>query len=157
MMECHTKLRKHENREIVGPTLYKSLAGSLRYLTSTIPDILYVAGVVSRYMKAPTIIHFKVAKRILWYIKGTINFGLHYSSSNNYEIIGYSDNDLSGDLNDRNIIGFVFFIGDVAFTWMLKKKLIVTLSTCEAEYDAATSSVFLAIWLRNLLKELKMP
>ncbi|XP_050916272.1 uncharacterized mitochondrial protein AtMg00810-like [Lathyrus oleraceus] len=68
-MECGSKLSKHENGEIVDPTLYKSLVGSLRYLTSTRPDILYVAGVVSRYMEAPTTTHFKAAKRILQYIK----------------------------------------------------------------------------------------
>ncbi|XP_058759141.1 secreted RxLR effector protein 161-like [Vicia villosa] len=157
-MECGSKLSKHENGEIVDPTLYKSLVGSLHYLTSTRPDILYAVGVVSRYMEAPTTTHFKEAKRILRYIKGTTNFDLHYFSSNNYEIVGYSDSDWSGDLDDRkSTTGFVFFTGDTAFTWMLKKQPIVTLSTCETEYNAATSCVCHAIWLRNLLKELKIP
>ncbi|KAH9715667.1 hypothetical protein KPL71_021147 [Citrus sinensis] len=57
----------------------------------------------------------------------------------------------------RYIKGFVFFMGDTAFTWMSKKQPIVTLSTCEAEYVAAASSVCHAIWLRNLLKELGLP
>ncbi|XP_058726895.1 secreted RxLR effector protein 161-like [Vicia villosa] len=157
-MECGSKLSKHENGETVDPTLYKSLVGSLRYLTCTRPDILYAVGVVSRYMEAPTTTHFKAAKRILRYIKGTTNFGLHYCSSNNYEIVGYSDSDWSGDLDDRkSTTGFVFFMGDTAFTWMSKKQPIVTLSTCEAKYVAATSCVCHAVWLRNLLKELKMP
>ncbi|RZB65513.1 Retrovirus-related Pol polyprotein from transposon TNT 1-94 [Glycine soja] len=158
LMECGSKLSKHEKGENVDPTLYKSLVGSLRYLTCTRPDILYAVGVVSRYMEAPTTTHFKAAKRILRYIKGTTNFGLHYYSSDNYNIIGYSDSDWSGDLDDRkSTTGFVFFMGDTAFTWMSKKQPIVTLSTCEAEYVAATSCVCHAIWLRNLLKELKMP
>lgn len=157
-MECGSKLSKHEKGENVDPTLYKSLIGSLRYLTCTRPDILYAVGVVSRYMEAPTTTHFKAAKRILRYIKGTTNFGLHYYSSDNYNIVGYSDSDWSGDLDDRkSTTGFVFFMGDTAFTWMSKKQPIVTLSTCEAEYVAATSCVCHAIWLRNLLKELKMP
>ncbi|XP_050888292.1 uncharacterized mitochondrial protein AtMg00810-like [Lathyrus oleraceus] len=123
LMGCGSKLSKHENGEIVDPTLYKSLVGSLCYLTSTRPNVLYVVGVVSRYMEAPTTTHFKATKRILRYIKGTINFGLHYYSSNNYEIIGYSDSDWSGDLDDRkSTIGFVFFMGDTAFTWMSKKQ-----------------------------------
>ncbi|XP_050909786.1 uncharacterized mitochondrial protein AtMg00810-like [Lathyrus oleraceus] len=82
-MECGSKLSKHENGEIVDPNLYKSLVGSLRYLTSTRPYILYDVGVVSRYTKAPTTTHFKATKQILRYIKDTINFGLHYYSSNN--------------------------------------------------------------------------
>ncbi|XP_050920499.1 uncharacterized mitochondrial protein AtMg00810-like [Lathyrus oleraceus] len=116
-MECGSKLSKQENGEIVDPTLYKRLVGSLRYLKSTRPDILYVVGVVSRYMEAPTTTHFKAAKRILRYIKDTANFSLHYYSSINFEIIGYSYSDWSGDLDDRNnTTGFVFFMGDTGFT-----------------------------------------
>ncbi|KAH9726136.1 hypothetical protein KPL70_008141 [Citrus sinensis] len=89
---------------------------------------------------------------------GTTNFSLLYSFSNDYKLVGYSDSDWGGDVDDRkSTTGFVFFMGDTAFTWMSKKQPIVTLSTCEAEYVAATSSVCHAIWLRNLLKELGLP
>ncbi|XP_048615895.1 LRR receptor-like serine/threonine-protein kinase GSO1 [Brassica napus] len=109
-------------------------------------------------MEHPTTTHFKAAKRILRYIKGTINFGLYYSISDDYKLVGYSDSDWGGDVDDRkSTSGFVFFIGETAFTWMSKKQPIVTLSTCEAEYVAATSCVCHAIWLRNLLKELNLP
>ena len=108
-------------------------------------------------MENPTTTHFKTAKRILRYIKGTIDIGLLHSVSNNYKLVGYTDSDCGGDIDDRkSTSGFVFFMGDTAFTWMSKKQLIVTLSSCEAEYVAATSCVFHAIWLRNLLKELSM-
>ena len=73
-MECRIKLSKHEKGNKVDPTLYKSLVGSLRYLTCTRPNILYAVGVVNRYMENPTT-HLKVAKRILRYLKGTIDFG----------------------------------------------------------------------------------
>ncbi|KAM2778784.1 hypothetical protein COP1_014123 [Malus domestica] len=157
-VECGVKLTKHDKEERVDPTFFKSLVGSLRYLTYTRPDILYVVGLVSRYMENPTTTHLKTAKRILRYLKGTVNFGLFYSSSDNYKLAGYSDSDWAGDSGDRkNTTGFVFFMGDTAFTWMSKKQPIVTLSTCEAEYVAATACVCHAIWLRNLLKELSMP
>ena len=108
-------------------------------------------------MENPTTTHFKTAKRILRYIKGTIDFGLLYSFSKDYKLIGYSDSDCGGDIDDRKSTSeFVFFMGDTAFTWMSKKQPIVTLSSCEAEYVAATSCVCHAIWLRNLLKELSM-
>ncbi|KAL5568196.1 hypothetical protein UlMin_024771 [Ulmus minor] len=101
--------------------------------------------------------HFKTAKRILRYIKGTIDIGLLYSVSNNYKLVGYTDSDCGGDIDDRkSTSGFVFFMGDTAFTWMSKKQPIVTLSSCEAEYVAATSCICHAVWLRNLLKELSM-
>ncbi|KAM1893121.1 hypothetical protein ACFX14_036209 [Malus domestica] len=109
-------------------------------------------------MENPTTTHLKTAKRILRYLKGTINFGLFYSSSDNYKLVGYIDSDWVGDFNDRkSITGFVFFMEDTSFTWMSKKQLIVTLFTCEAEYVATTLCVCHAIWLRNLLKELSMP
>ncbi|KAH9768833.1 hypothetical protein KPL71_011754 [Citrus sinensis] len=156
-VECGVKLSKHDEGEDIDPTFFKSLVGSVRYLTCTRPDILYAVGLVSRYMENPKTTHFKAAKIILRYIKGTINFGLLYSFSNDYKLVGYSDSDWGGDVDDRkSTTGFVFFMGDTAFTWMSKKQPIVTLSTCEAEYVAATSSVCHAIWLRNLLKELSL-
>ena len=78
--------------------------------------------------------HFNAAKRIIYYIKGTIDFGLLYIFSNDYMIVGYSDSDQGGDVDDRkSTIGVLFFMGDTTFTWMSKKQLIVTLSTCKAE------------------------
>ncbi|KAE8676644.1 hypothetical protein F3Y22_tig00111582pilonHSYRG00249 [Hibiscus syriacus] len=153
--EYGIKMTKHEEGESVDPTFFKSLVGSIRYLTCTRPDILHAVGLVSRYMESPTTTHFKAAKRILRYLKGTIDFGLFYSVSNYYKLVGYSDSDWGGDIdNRRSTTGFVFFMGDIAFTWMSKKQPIVTLSTCEAEYVVATSCVCQAIWLRNLLKEI---
>ncbi|XP_068339218.1 uncharacterized mitochondrial protein AtMg00810-like [Pyrus communis] len=149
-VECRVKLNKHDKGKRVDPTFFKSLVRSLCYLTCTRPDILYAVELVNRYMENPTTTHSKTTKRILRYLKGTINFGLFYSSSSNYKLVGYSDSDSAGDSDDRkNTTGFVFFMGDTAFTWMLKMQSIVTLSTYEAEYVAATACVCHAIWLRN--------
>ncbi|XP_013614679.1 PREDICTED: uncharacterized mitochondrial protein AtMg00810-like [Brassica oleracea var. oleracea] len=107
-IECGVKLSNEEEGESVNPTLFKSLVGSLRYLTCTRPDILHAVGVVSRYMEHPTTTHFKAAKRILRYIKGTINFGLYYSISDDYKLVGYSDSDWGGDVDDqKSTSGFV--------------------------------------------------
>ena len=105
----------------------------------------------------PTTTHFKSAKRILRYLKGIIDFGLFYSISTDYKLVSYSDSDWTGNIDDRkSTTGFVFFTGDTAFTWLSKKKPIVILSLCEAEYMATTICTCHAIWLRNLLKELSM-
>ena len=104
-------------------------------------------------MESPTTTHLKVAKRILRYLKGMVDYGLFYSSSKEFKLEGYCDSDWAGDTNDRkSTSGFVFFIGNTAFTWSSKKQPIVTLSTCEAEYIAAASCACHAVWLRNLLK-----
>ncbi|CAL1410462.1 unnamed protein product [Linum trigynum] len=155
--ECGLKLSKDDKGEKVNSTEFRSLVGSLRYLTCTRPDILYAVGLVSRYMEAPTISQWNAGKRILRYIKGTIDHGLFYTKSVNFKLVGYCDSDWAGDMDDRkSTTGFVFFLGDTAFTWSSKKQAIVTLSTCEAEYVAATSCACHAIWLRKLLKKLNM-
>ncbi|KAL2251280.1 UNVERIFIED_CONTAM: Retrovirus-related Pol polyprotein from transposon RE1 [Sesamum indicum] len=155
-VECGVKLSFYEDGEKIDPIFFKSLTGSLIYLTCTRPDILFGIGLVSRYMEAPTSSHLKVAKRILRYIKGTINHGIFYGNSQDFKLVGYCDSDWAGDVDSRkSTIRFVFFMGNSAFTWNSKKQLIVTLSTCEAEYVAATSCVCHAIWLRSLLKNLK--
>ncbi|KAM1652550.1 hypothetical protein ACFXTN_004992 [Malus domestica] len=103
-VECRVKLTKHDKGKNVDPTFFKSLVGSLCYLTCTRPDILYAVGLVSRYMENPTTTHLKTVKRILRYLKGTVNFGLFYSSSSNYKLVGYSDSDWAGDSDDRKAL-----------------------------------------------------
>ena len=84
-------------------------------------------------MENPTTTPLKVAKRILRYLKGNIDFGLYYSIFHDYKLVGYSDSDWSKDMDDRkSTIGFVFYMGDTAFTWVSKKQPIVTLSKCES-------------------------
>ncbi|GJX14457.1 retrovirus-related pol polyprotein from transposon TNT 1-94 [Tanacetum coccineum] len=129
-MELGTKLSKFEGGEPVDADKYQSLVGSLRYLTSTRPDLSYSVGVVSRFMENP--------------------------NSKEYMLKGYSDSDWHGDADDqKGTSGYVFFMGETTFTWASKKQPIVALSTCEAEYVAASWTVCHAIWLKNLLRELK--
>ncbi|KAK2989425.1 hypothetical protein RJ640_017680 [Escallonia rubra] len=144
--ETGVELRVDSNRKSVNPTLYKSMVGSLRYLTFTRPDITYAVGLVSRYMERPKQDHFKAAKRILRYVKGTVDHGLFYTHSQNSRLIGYSDSNYGRDLDDRkSTSGYAFHIGSAIFSWS---------STCEAEYIAAAACTCQAIWLKNILKEL---
>lgn len=105
-------------------------------------------------MEEPKSGHWKATKRILRYIRGIFSVDMFYSS-NNFQLVGYSDSDWRGDMDDRkSTFGFAFFLGNTTFSWSLKKQPIVTLSNFEAEYVAAFSCVCHAIWLRNLLKEI---
>nr|GEU44762.1 retrovirus-related Pol polyprotein from transposon TNT 1-94 [Tanacetum cinerariifolium] len=107
--------------------------------------------------KEPTKNHVKIAKRILYYIKGTTNYGMFYSTCEDFKLVGYSDSDWAGSKDDGRITsGFQFFLGNNAFTWSSKKQPIITLSSCEVEYVAATSCVCHAIWLKSMLNELHM-
>ncbi|XP_020258582.1 uncharacterized protein LOC109834991 [Asparagus officinalis] len=152
------KLSREGDGRFVDSILFKSLVGSLRYLTITRPDIAYGVGLVSRYMETPNESHWLVAKRILRYIKGTLNLGLFYAYDENVQLVSYSDSDWGGDQDERkNTIGYVFYLGSTAFSWTSKKQGVVALSSCEAEYVVAASTVCEAIWLRNILKELEHP
>ncbi|XP_072073334.1 uncharacterized mitochondrial protein AtMg00810-like [Arachis hypogaea] len=155
-MECGVKLSKEEEGvRKVDQTLFRSLVGSLRYLTCTRPDILFLVGLISRYMENPTEIYMKVAKRILRYLRGTLEYGMFYSASDEFKLMGYCDSDYAGDIDDRkSTTGFVFFLGNNAIFWCSKKQPIVTLSTCEAEYVDVTTCACHTIWLKILLKEL---
>jgi hypothetical protein len=82
---------KNDEGEKINSTTFKSLVGSLRYMTCTRPNILYEVGLVTRFMETPTMTHFKALKRILRYIKGTIDFGLFYGYSNSFDLVSYSD------------------------------------------------------------------
>jgi hypothetical protein len=117
LIDCGMKLSRHDKENVVDVTLYKSLVGSLRYLTCIIPDILYVVGLVSRYME-PSSTHWKIIKQILRYIRGTLTLGLFYSSStNNFVIFCYSDSDWGGNTDDRKSTSeFTFYMGDTTFT-----------------------------------------
>jgi hypothetical protein len=96
-----TKLIKKHEGPTVDPTLYKSLVGSLLYLTATRPDIMYAASLVSKYTESPKDSHWKMVKRILKYVAGTLNFVLWYTKSDNNQLSCYTNSDFAGSLDDR--------------------------------------------------------
>ena len=150
------KLNKDHEGKKVDSTLYKQIVGSLMYLTATRPDIMYSVSLISRYMENPTEIHLLAAKRILRYLQGTRDFGLFYKKGEKSGLFGFTDNDYVGDQDDRrSTLGYVFMLGTGAVSWSSKKQPIVTLSTTEAEFVAATACACQAIWLKKLLEELQ--
>ncbi|TYG79892.1 hypothetical protein ES288_D02G173500v1 [Gossypium darwinii] len=143
------KLTKNLEEKKIDGTLYKQIVGSLMYVTATRPDILYVVCIISRYMENPKELHLLAAKRIFRYLKGTSDFGLFYKKGES--LVGFTDRDYAGGLDDRkSTSSYVFMIGSGAVSWSSKKQPIVTLSTTEVEFVAATSCDSQAICLRNI-------
>jgi hypothetical protein len=88
------------------------LVGSLNYLTTTRLDIAYSVSILSQFMAKPHDNHWKEAKRVIQYLKGTVDFGIEYTNHLNVELIGYSDSDWTGDPDDRkSTTGYAFSIG----------------------------------------------
>lgn len=155
-MDLKEQLRRDERGVIVDSTQYKSMIGGLRYFIHTRRDIAYAVGIVSRFMERPTKLHETAVKRILRYVKGTVQFGLVYSKdSGNNALTGFSDSDLARHLEDRRSTGgMVYYLNKSIITWVSHKQRCVALSTCEAEFMAATAAACQGIWLRNLLRQI---
>lgn len=106
-------------------------------------------------MDKPTELHLQAAKRVLRYVKGTMELGIQYKRGGAEELLGFTDSDYAGDVDDRkSTSGYVFLLGTGAISWSSKKQPIVTLSTTEAEFIAAASCACQAVWLRRILEEL---
>jgi hypothetical protein len=132
----------------VDATLYRQLVGSLLYLTHTRPNISFVVGIVARYMQTPHESHWKAAKRILRYVCGTVQFGIHYSSGGTPLLVGFTDSDWIGDPDDRNsTTGYVFSLGSGPITWVYKKQHAISLFSAEVEYRAAVNASHEALWI----------
>ena len=150
------KLTKNGDGVRIDSTFYKKIVGNLMYLTTTRLDVMFVVSLISRFMDCPIKLHFQSAKRILRYLKGTIDFGVLYEKGGNEELIAYTYSDYARDLDDRkNTLGYVFMLSSGVMSWSSKKQHVVSLSTTEAEFIVATSCACQAIWLRRILEGLR--
>ena len=155
-MEPKIQMHKDAKGKSVNSTDFKSMVGGLRYLVHTRPDIAYAVGVVSRFMERPTVLHQNAVKRILRYVQGTLDYGLVYHKGRgNYLLSGFSDSDLAGNVDDRKSTGgMAFYLDESLITWVSQKQRCVALSSCEAEFMAATAAACQGIWLQGLLRQI---
>jgi hypothetical protein len=155
-MEERLKLSKHSTAKEVDPTQYRRIVGSLRYLVHTRPDLAFAVGFISRFLERPTVEHQQAVKRVLRYVAGTLDYGLHFTKAQEAaRFIGYCDSDLAGDIDSsKSTTGSLFFLGNSLISWQSIKQRVVALSSCEAEYVAMTTAATQALWLSRLLAEL---
>jgi len=98
--------------------------------------------------------HWKATKRILRYVRGTVQFGIHYNAEAAPLLVGFTDSDWTGDPDDwKSIAGYVFTLGSGPITWACKKQGAISLSSVEAEYRGAVKASKEALWLRQILSE----
>ncbi|GKA65753.1 ribonuclease H-like domain-containing protein [Tanacetum coccineum] len=140
------------------PTFYRSLAGALQYLTFTRPDISYVVQQVCLYMHDPREPHFTALKRILRYVRGTLDHGLQLHVSSTAQLTAYTDADWAGcPVTRRSTSGYCVFLGDNLLSWSAKRQVTLSRSSAEAEYRGVANVVAETAWVRNLLLELHAP
>lgn len=156
-MENNLKIVQDENDVITNKPV-RQLIGCLSYIANmTRPDICYAVNRLSQYQERATDQIYEYLKRILRYLKGTINYGLRYRKGKNFDMTGYADADFGSDSLDRKSkTGFVFYLGSNVIAWKSIKQKTVALSTTEAEYVALSTAVAEGIWLKQLLKDLNL-
>src|SRR6202522_4191402 len=133
---------------------YHEAVGSLMYATlGTRPDICFAVQTVSRFNSKPGLAHWEAVKRIFCYLKGTKELWLGYGGVAR-ELVGYADADGSMAEDRKAISGYAFMVNGGAVSWSAKRQQIISLSTTESEYIAATYAAKEALWLRQLILQL---
>nr|GEZ23788.1 ribonuclease H-like domain-containing protein [Tanacetum cinerariifolium] len=121
--------------------LYRSMIGSLMYLTASRPDIMFSICACARHHVTPKECHLHAVKRIFRYIKGHLKLGLWYPKESPFDLIAYSNSDYSGATQDRkSTTRGCQFLGRRLISWQCKRQTIVATSTTEAEYVVAANS-----------------
>ncbi|XP_066373756.1 secreted RxLR effector protein 161-like [Miscanthus floridulus] len=157
LIEERLKLTKSSTAARVDATLYRSIVGGLRYLVHTRLDISFTVGYISHFMEDPREDHWATVKRLLRYIKGTVDQGIIFPKigGNGLQLTVFSDADMAGDIDGRwSTSSMLVFLRSAPVSWLSLKQKVVALSTCKAEYVAAAIVACQAIWLRRLLDEL---
>ena len=118
----------------VDPSLYRSMIGSLFYLTASRPAISYSVGVCARYQANPKESYMTALKKIIKYVKTTVKFGVWYNNDTSDVLAGYSDADWAENADDRkSTSGGCFYVGNNLVSWLSKKQNSISLSTVEVE------------------------
>ncbi|GJR65239.1 putative ribonuclease H-like domain-containing protein [Tanacetum coccineum] len=151
-METQKPLLKDEDGEEVDVYMYRSMIGSLMYLTSSRPDIMFAVCACARYQVNPKVSHLHAVKRIFRYLKGQPKLGLWYLKDSPFDLVAYTDSDYAGaSLDRKSTIGGCQFLGCRLISWQCKKQTVVANSITEAEYVAASSCFRQDLWIQNQL------
>ncbi|GJR88595.1 retrovirus-related pol polyprotein from transposon TNT 1-94 [Tanacetum coccineum] len=133
----------------VNATLYHGMIGSLMYLTSSRPDLIYAICLCARYKAKPTEKHLNVVKRIFRHLKGTINMGLWYSKDTSMSLTAYADADHARCQDTRrSTSGSDRFLGDKLVSWSSNKQKSTVISSTKAEYIALSGCCAQILWMR---------
>ncbi|XP_070011249.1 secreted RxLR effector protein 161-like [Nicotiana sylvestris] len=107
---------------------------------------------LGRYQSNPRIDHWKAAKKVLRYLKGTKDYMFMYRKSKHLEVVGYSDSDFAGYIDTRKFtFGYLFQLAEGAISWKSVKQSVIATSTMEAEFVACFEATIHALWLQNLI------
>nr|GFC24741.1 uncharacterized mitochondrial protein AtMg00810-like [Tanacetum cinerariifolium] len=151
-IDAEKPLLKDSDSEDVDVHTYRSMIGSLIYLTSSRPDIMFAVCSCARFQVTPKVSHLNAVKRIFRYLKGKPLLGLWYLKDSPFDLVAYSDNDYVGaSLDRKSTTRGCQFLRCRLISWKCKKQTVVATSSTEAEYVAAASGCAQVLWMQNQL------
>ena len=154
-MASNLNILSDASSKTVDATMYRHMIGSLMYLTNTRLDICFAMNTLSQFPIDLRHVQFIVAKHILMYLKGTIDYGLKYEVNEKIDLEGYVESDWARSAIDRKSTSECFFsMGSCVISWFSRKQSRMALSIAKAEYVAACSSSCEAVWLTKILSDL---
>lgn len=156
-LNFNTKILEDKNNSVADKNIEnkcRQIIGCLSYaVLGTRPDLCIAVSILSRYQNNASNVLLTALKRVLRYVKYTINYKLVYKCNSNL-LLGYCDANWGGDLKDRrSTTGYCFKFADCLISWSSKKQASVSLSSTESEYIAISMAASEACWLINLLKD----
>ncbi|CAH9132140.1 unnamed protein product [Cuscuta epithymum] len=157
-MSTSVSLHAEPTNAITDATQFRRSLGLLQYLAFTRPDISFAVNKLSQHMHQPQTVHWQAVKRILRYLKGTLNHGLVLHKSANLHISAFSDSDWGNIYEQgRSTTAYVLYLGPNVISWKSAKQKCVARSSTEAEYRAVAHASAELLWVRHLLSELRIP
>jgi hypothetical protein len=153
-MGAATSLDLDEDGEPIDQKEYRSMIGSLLYLTASRPDIQFLVCLCARFQASPRASHLQAVKRILRYLHGTLNFGIWLSASSCISLRSFSDADFGGcRINRKSTSSSCHFLGNSLITWSSRKQSSIAQSTAESEYIAVACCCSQILWIVATLND----
>nr|GEV87468.1 uncharacterized mitochondrial protein AtMg00810-like [Tanacetum cinerariifolium] len=149
-IDTEKPLLKDPDGKDVDVHIYMSMIGSLMYLTSSRPDIMFAVCACARFQVTPKASHLHAVKRIFKYLKGKPLLGLWYPKDSPFDLVAYSDSDYAGaSLDRKSTSGGCQFLGCRLISWQCKKQIVIATSSIEDEYIAGASCYAQVLWIQN--------
>jgi hypothetical protein len=157
-LSTSTTLTLNDGTAAADSTLYRQIIGALQYLNLTRPDLSFAINKLSQFMHKPTSLHLQHLKRLLRYLKATLNYGILLRKSTAINLQAYTDADWGGNADDRtSTSAYLIYVGGNPVSWLSRKQRTVARSSTEAEYRAVATTTAEIMWISNLLSELHVP
>ncbi|GKF11120.1 hypothetical protein Tco_0049046, partial [Tanacetum coccineum] len=149
-IKTNKALLKDEEAKDVDVYLYRSMIGSLMYLTASKPDIMFAVCACASFQVTPKVSHLHAVNRIFTYLKGQPKLGLWYPRDSPFDLEAFSDSDYAGaSLDRRSTIRGYQFLGKRLISWQFKKQTIVANSTTKVEYVVTANCCRHVLWVQN--------